>query len=80
MQKEEGGQSLLAVEWLQCAVRLELAIDEVEADGVRVGSGDSTAERTEETVADLVDLLTTASLGVIALDERDLDASDDRPV
>src|SRR5665213_3029586 len=67
--EEERGQALLAVERLKCAVLLELAVDEVEADGLRMFPGDRTPEDPEEVAADLVDLLATAALGVVALDE-----------
>src|SRR4051794_18517716 len=72
VQEEERRQSLLAVERLKRAVVLELAVNEVQADGLRIIPGDGTAQDTKEIAADLVNFLAAATLCVVTLDQRDL--------
>ena len=55
---------------------LDLAVDEVETD--RLAAGDRIQEDFEEADPDLPDPGVRTSLGVVALDQRDLDAADDR--
>ena len=70
VEQEERGQALLPVERLEPPV-VDLAVDEVQAD--RLAAGDRLVQSVEKGAADLVDPWGHASLGVVALDQRDLD-------
>ena len=73
MEQEQRGQPLLPVEGMERR-SLDLAVHEVESD--RLAAGDRIEEDFKETDPDLLDPSSETSLGVIALDERDLDAAD----
>ena len=75
MEQEQRGQPLLAVEGMERR-SVDLAVHEVESD--RLAARDRLEEDFEEADPDLLDLGVRASLSVITLDKRDLDAADRR--
>ena len=75
VQQEQRGEALLAVEGPKRPV-VDLAVDEVEADGRWFVAGDGAAEDVEEVGADPPNRVALAALRVVALEERDLDALD----
>ena len=79
VQQEQRGEALLAVERPQRSL-VDPAVDEVQPDGRRLVAGDGGAEDIEEVGADPPDRIALAALGVVALEERDLDALDGEAV
>ena len=73
VQEKQRGEALLPVERLERPV-VHLAVDEVEAD--RPAACQGLVQSLEEGAADVVDARIVASLGVVPLDQRDLDARD----
>ena len=75
MEQEQRGQSLLPIEGVE-RHSLDLAVHEVESD--RLTADDRIQEDFEKADPDLLHPSARTSLGVVALDEWDLDAANAR--
>ena len=73
VQQKQRGQPLLPIERLERPV-LHLAVDEVETDRLAICQG--LVQSLEEGAANVVDTRIAASLGIVPLDQRDLDTRD----